>query len=155
MNLSFDSVVVWIENSLVHTKTGGQIPKNIGDMLPDFNLWYALKYCPAKEIIMVENKDLTGMGMRLNEHHVRYSFLQIWLSQVTRKPVHKLYSILGNGEVGWKSDEMLEESIRNRWNGARILMVGGERADGMLYMEKDDFVKVYNPHYLKNSSKTP
>ena len=137
-----DLILVVVEDSLVHTKSGGQYPKNIADFMPDYNLWYALKFCNPGNVWVVENKDLTSYGwnfMRLDFHETRYSFITKWLSQMIENPeCHRLYSIRGNWVYGWgySGDEEIPDLIQ-RWNkeARKILFIDRDTRESESYIK--------------------
>ena len=64
-NLDYDIILVTVEDNLVHTKSGSKVSRNIADFMPDYNLWYAIKFCDVKEIWIVENNNYSLKYMSL------------------------------------------------------------------------------------------
>lgn len=160
----YDLVIVTVENSLVHTKSGDRFPRNIADFMPDYNLWYALKYCSPKNVIVIENQDLTSTGwgvLDLHSHETRYSFITKWLSQMINIDCVKYYSIKGN----WKylnTDHFLIDLITKRFSWARKILYIDKNTKSseefirnypFEYVTTEDFINKYNKNPRKYEKK--
>ena len=94
-------LIVSVENVLVHVKSGDRYPRNIADFIPDYNLWYAIKFFGPSEIWVVENYDVTSHPDNIGSHETKLAFISKWLSQMTNIPCRHLYSLRGNFIPGW------------------------------------------------------
>lgn len=163
IDLEYDVIIVTVENSLVHTKSGSNFPKNIADFMPDYNLWYALKFCSFKNLWVVENQDLTGYGwnyMSSGEHDARYSFIKIWLTQMighNRLNSHHLYSIRGNWRPGWSRDnegETILDFIKKREkNSKKILFIDKDTEESKEFIKDFEYTTV--SEFIKKYNKNP
>ena len=52
-------VFVMLNDCLIMVKSGNQNPINIGDFMPDYNLWYALKFMQPSIIVILDTPDIS------------------------------------------------------------------------------------------------
>ena len=154
-NLDYDLILVTVEDTLVHTKSGSKIPRNIADFMPDYNLWYALKFCNSGGIWVIENQDHTRGLMTLAAWETKYSFISIWLSQMIDKKCRKLYSIKRNWIPDWGCEGEDIPDLIQKWSkwAKKILFIDKDtrenedyiKSKGYLeYMTKSEFTQKYN-----------
>lgn len=163
--MDYDIILVTVEDNLVHTKSGSKVSRNIADFMPDYNLWYAIKFCDVKEIWIVENNNYSLKYMSLTAWETRYSFIEIWLSQIIEKTCHKMYSVKGNWIPGWSQGGEEIPDLIKRWTkeSGKILFIDKDSRENedyigtknfLDYITKSEFIKKYNKNpriYEKNS----
>ena len=156
----YDIIFVTVEDSLVHTKSGDQYPRNIGDFIPNYNLWYALKYCKTGSIWVIENKDITTSDWYRSGgwdgYRIRFDFICKWLSQVSEvKECHGYYSLYGNWiDSCGSNDDIITLCLRCSTNTKKVLFVDKNTKDNMKYIRSNypnfgylttsEFIEKYN-----------
>ena len=163
--MTYDILLISVEGVLVHVKSGDRYPRNIADFMPDYNLWYAIKFFGPSEIWTIENYDLTlpqesRLG-GLDCHEVRISFISKWLSQISGIPCKRLYSTKGNWISGWGykgEDEIPELILRiSDLKHPKVLYVGDDieyfKGKGIDTMTPEKFIERYNKNPRKYEKK--
>lgn len=151
-------VFVMLNDCLISIKSGNQRPINIGDFMPDYNLWYALKFMQPSIIIILDTPDISQEYPSTAHFTAKISFVAKWLSQVTGvSNVYTSYSVDGT----WRSYLYPESSDILMTVGARgyksaeykvfIDNLGRTSEDyiknfhsSVEYLDKTEFIKVYN-----------
>ena len=153
----YETVVISVEGSLVHIKSGEVSPKNIADFTPDYNLWYAIKFCKPKEIWVIENTDLTSWGwntMPLSYYQTRYEYISKWLSQVTNTRCRCIYSLHGDWKV---IEEEIPDLIRKWTESERILFIDKDTKENEGYIKTKNLmyttISEFTGRYNKNPRK--
>lgn len=149
-NLEYDIIIVTVEDSLVHTKSGNNYPRNIADFMPNYNLWYALKFCGAKEIWITENHNFADYGwniMPVNFWETKYSFISIWLSQMINIECHKIFSPKGNWIHSFcDTGEDILDCIKKWTNQKKYLFIDKDSGKSKKYIESKGYL-----HYMTTS----
>ena len=161
-DLDYDIVLVTVEDNLVHTKSGNKFPRNIADFMPDYNLWYALKFCKTRDIWVVESHDTTEYrwnAMSLGAWETKYSFITTWLSQmIDNLNCHKMYSVKGNWIPGWSLEgEEIPDLIKKWTKGARkILFIDNDSGTNKEYIEKKGYLEyTTKSEFIRKYNKNP
>ena len=154
----FKIVFVMLNNCLISIKSGDKRPRNIGDFMPDYNLWYALKFMTPEIIIVLDNSDLTRNPGGLSYAHSKIDFITKWLSQVVGiNEVYYSYSPRGD----WKSycfpeSQDILETIRIRRRNtfeSAVFIDDIERTSEeyiktkhpeLVFLDKTEFIKYHN-----------
>jgi len=156
----FDFIICMLDNVLVHTKSGSLYPRNIADFMPDYNLWYALKFCGPKTVVIVDNPDLSSRfwsSLDTPSYQTRISFIRIWLSQMTGIKTSAYFSTRGNWQyLGWDDKDMVDLiSTKNDYKESKnpLFIDSNDKKSeeliskkGINYMTKDEFIEKYNPN---------
>jgi hypothetical protein len=146
-----------LNDCLITVKSGDLRPRNIADFMPDYNLWYAIKFMIPDVIVVLDNSDLTR-DWPLGYYHTRISFISKWLSQVTGiGKVSFSYSLTGNWLSHFSADSkdiIKSVSIRGISNIRPAVFIdslgrAGEdwmktNYPGIDYLDKSEFIKYHN-----------
>lgn len=147
----YDQIFVVLSDCLIFTKSGSREQKNIADFMPDYNLWYALKFSGAKKITIIGDKDISRSPIS-DYIFTELEFISTWLTQMTKIPCNSGYSYHGNWKLhyGYESDPDLIDFMRKP---GKILFIDRnsevnqgyiKTKSGIEYIKKDDFIKLYN-----------
>lgn len=91
----YDLLYITLDNCLISVKSGDRYPRNIADMIPDYNLWYAIKFMAPRRIVIISNTDIPEWMK--SYYHIKLEFISKWLSQMTLvSKVSSSFSYLGN-----------------------------------------------------------
>ena len=155
---NYKLVFVMLSECLISIKSGDSRPRNIGDFMPDYNLWYAIKFMAPEMVIVLENKDLTRSPWGLRYDHVKFEFITKWLSQVIGlKETYLSYSPRGD----WRSYCFPESEDILETVGARgyrklspAVFIDSPNREGetyirehhphLEYIDKTEFIKFHN-----------
>lgn len=157
-DLDYDVILVTVEDTLVHTKSGSRYPKNIADFMPDYNLWYAFKFCVFRDIWVVENNEYGSRLMSLEAWEIKYSFISEWLSQMIGKDCKKMYSVKGNWIPGWSiKGEEIPDLIKKWTKKARkILFIDKDTRDNEDYVRSKDYLEyITKAEFIRKYNKNP
>lgn len=156
----FDQIFVVFDNCLGIVKSGSREQKNIADFMPDYNLWYALKFSKTNQITILGDKDVSKSPMS-DYIDTELKYLSIWLSQVTNIPCNYGYSYHGDWKYifGYPTDKELIDHLRKP---GKVLFIDRntktnknyvKTKENLDYMCKDEFISLYNKNpkvYEKN-----
>lgn len=147
----YNQIFVIFEDCLGSVKSGAREQKNIADFMPDYNLWYALKFAAPERITIIGDKDISRS--KLSEYiddELRY--LSIWLTQITGIYCNYGYSFHGDWKFlyGYPSEEELIDFLRVP---GKILFIDRNTKSNkkyvtskkeIKYMCKEEFITTYN-----------
>lgn len=150
MNLvEYSQIFVVFEDCLGTIKSQSREQKNIADFMPDYNLWYALKFASPKKITIISNRDISRSPLS-GYIDLELRFLSVWLFQVTEIYCNYGYSYHGDGKILFTKEDILDHY---RVKEGNILFVDRdlgrnreyvESRKGIQYMKKDEFIQKYN-----------
>lgn len=158
-----EKVLVYVNiNSLILTKSGDKKPKNIADFMPDYNLWYALKFMSPDLVILVSNNDLLSIKESITETETRLKFISIWFKQMTSIDCTYVYSIKGDWRPYFSDDSnILFNKIYGQRKYWKKMFIDSENEDnqdiikslGIDYIKVSKFISIYNksPRIYKKS----
>lgn len=151
MNSEYDQIFVVFDDCLGSIKSGSREQKNIADFMPDYNLWYALKFAEPKKITILGDKDISRS--QISKYiDKQLGYLSIWLSQVTGITCNYGYSYHGDWKFlyGYPTDEEILDFLRIP---GKILFIDRDTKTNknyvslkkdIRYMCKEEFIKEYN-----------
>lgn len=163
-------VYVMLNDCLVTIKSGNPYPLNIGDFMPDYNLWYGLKYMSPGAIAVLDTPIISRDYPGTSYMDIKIRFISKWLSQVACvSEVYISYSLDGS----WRSNLFPEShdiidsvGIRRKSRFTEKLFIDNPWRTGeeyvklqhpeFLYMDKTEFIREYNKNpriYEKDQSK--
>lgn len=152
MNLEYyNQIFVVFEDCLGIVKSGSKHQKNIADFMPDYNLWYALKFASPEKITIIGDKDISNSPLS-GYIDIELKYLSIWLSQVTGIDCNYGYSYFGNW--GFLFDYPSEKDILDYHTiPGKILFIDRNtktnkdyvtKKEKIRYMSKEKFISTYN-----------
>lgn len=147
----YNQIFVVFDRCLGDVKSGAREQKNIADFMPDYNLWYALRYASPEKITILGDRDISRSPLS-GYIQTELEYLSIWLSQITGVPCNYGYSYHGDWKYlnGWPSDEDLVNFL---CVPGKILFIDRNTKDNekyvntkkeIRYMSKDEFIQKYN-----------
>lgn len=150
MNLGYNQIFVVFEDCLGSIKSGSRDQKNIADFIPDYNLWYGLKYALPQKITIIGDLDISrSQKSRYMDTELKY--LSIWLSQVTGVYCDYGYSYHGDWKFlyGYPTDEDLLDYLRVP---GKVLFIDRDTKPSknyvteknIEYLSKEEFITTYN-----------
>lgn len=147
-----------LNDCLIMVKSGNQNPINIGDFMPDYNLWYALKFMQPSIIVILDTPDISREYPSTSYFTAKIEFIAKWLSQVIGiREVYTSYSVNGTWRsyiypesldilmtVGARRYKTLEEKffIDNLGRTSEDYIRSSHPS--IEYMDKSEFIKAYN-----------
>lgn len=147
----YNQIFVVFEDCLGSVKSGSREQRNIADFMPDYNLWYALKFASPKKITIIGDRDISrsSMGWYID---IELKYVSIWLSQVTGIPCNYGYSYHGDWKFlyGYPTDSELLDYLRVP---GKILFIDRNTKTNknyvnleknIPYMCKEEFITTYN-----------
>lgn len=151
MNSEYNQIFVVFKDCLGETKSGSREQRNIADFIPDYNLWYALKYASPEKITIIGDLDISLSPISTYiDDELRY--LSIWVSQMTGVYCNYGYSYHGDWKFlfGYPSDIDLLDYLQVP---GKILFIDRNTKSNekyvsfkknIQYMCKEEFIKKYN-----------
>lgn len=119
--------------------------------MPDYNLWYALKFMKPQEIIVIENIDLSR-NQQSSWFDLKIRFISEWLSEITGVRVESGYSFHGDWKFlyGFPGDKEILDFYRRP---GKILFIDKDNKQNekyvraqkeIEYVSKEEFILRYN-----------
>lgn len=147
-----------LNDCLITIKSGNRKPINIGDFMPDYNLWYALKFMQPSIIVILDTPDIAREYPSTSHFMAKINFIAKWLSQVTCiKEVHVSYSVNGSWRTYLYSespDILTTLGIRGLRKIEEKIFIDnlGRTSEDYIksvhpsieYFDKSEFIKSYN-----------
>ena len=92
-----DLIFVILNKCLINIKSGNERPINIGDFMPDYNLWYAFRFMSPGAIVILDRPYIEREYPSTAYIDAKIKFISKWLAQVSGvKKVTTSYSLDGS-----------------------------------------------------------
>ena len=161
-------VFMMLNDCLITVKSGNPIPINVGDFMPDYNLWYALKYMQPDVVVILDMPIISREYLSTSYFTAKIEFISKWLSQVIGvRDVYTSYSVDGS----WRSHLYPEsEDIISSFRIRRLKLLRNrffidnlnrtsevyikENHPEISYMDKLEFINIYNKNPRNYEKKT-
>lgn len=147
----YNQIFVVFEDCLGSIKSGWREQKNIADFMPDYNLWYALKFVAPDKITILGDRDISRSSISMYID-TQLEYLSVWLSQMTGVTCDYGYSYHGDWKFlyGYPTDSEILDFLRvpgkilfidrNTKNNEKYVNTKKE----IEYMCKEEFITKYN-----------
>ena len=147
----YNQIFVIFEDCLGSVKSGAREQKNIADFMPDYNLWYALKFAKPEKITIIGERDISRSTIS-GYIDIELRFLSVWLSQVTGVTCNYGYSYNGDWKFlyGYPTDKELLDHLRVPGKtlfidkNSKINKNYVNTKENIEYLCKEEFIERYN-----------